>query len=487
MRQNASLHRLDTARHDRAAAATAAAVASEPAASGASASALPGGWTCLKDCNLSGLLSRPVPIPFVLLHPEVGVALLEVDGSAPPVPEAEAVLRQRLQSARFDCIFPGYLPIVHLRLAPGEIGAIDSILGEAFAALPELSIPGGDAWASVLRRALSPRDPSRGASFGPGAPAAATSASAAGRAIPAEQTPPPPTGPRPVASGGMAASGWPGARPVLSTPPPMIRTISRAPAVAADQGRTVAPEAQGPATVPAEREETDTAGHVRYPDDSPPAVAPPAEQTPPPPPSVLASLADRLRRMPLPAVAGAVAGVTALVALGAVLAIGGGSPSRPVPSQVASAPQGPVAAPAAPRGDLGATTAARSGANPSGPAPAEAGTSLPRPTAPPNSTTASRPPTAAAPALPPPPPATTPVAPSPPPAQADSGSTVTVRTPANLRTGPGNREHVIRTTRRGERFRALDRTRDGWVQVGAEDKGAQGWIHSSMLTEKDRP
>ena len=75
---------------------------------------LPPGWLCLQDCNLSGQLNRPVVVPFVLMHPDVGVALLDVSPSSNP--EAESVLRRRLEAARFESIFPGYLPVLHLQL-----------------------------------------------------------------------------------------------------------------------------------------------------------------------------------------------------------------------------------------------------------------------------------------------------------------------------------------------------------------------------------
>lgn len=122
---------------------------------------LPPGWLCLQDCNLSGQLNQPVVVPFVLLHPDVGVALIDVTPIANP--EAEIVLRRRLEAARFGSIFPGFLPILHLRLDRADLPSTETILRDAFAALPPLSVPGGDGWISVVRRALVPRDPGRAA------------------------------------------------------------------------------------------------------------------------------------------------------------------------------------------------------------------------------------------------------------------------------------------------------------------------------------
>jgi hypothetical protein len=122
---------------------------------------LPPGWLCLQDCNLSGQLNQPVVIPFVLMHPDVGMALIDIAPASNP--EAEVILRRRLEAARFDSIFPGFLPILHLRLDRADLPSTEAILRDAFASLPPLSVPGGDGWISVVRRALLPRDPARAA------------------------------------------------------------------------------------------------------------------------------------------------------------------------------------------------------------------------------------------------------------------------------------------------------------------------------------
>ncbi|MFC7540845.1 SH3 domain-containing protein [Siccirubricoccus deserti] len=121
--------------------------------------ALPPGWVGLKDSNISGLLNHPQRVAYVLLHPQIGVALLDftpgqLDGAA-------AGLHHRLEAARFEAIFPGYLPIAELTLTPSEVPALERILAATFAALPPLTVPGGDGWISVVRRALQPRDPGR--------------------------------------------------------------------------------------------------------------------------------------------------------------------------------------------------------------------------------------------------------------------------------------------------------------------------------------
>jgi hypothetical protein len=93
------------------------------------------GWLALPRCRVGGQV-----LPLVLLHPRYGIA---VQGGPP---DATALLRQRLERARFSAIFPGHLPIA--RLDPGrppEAG---------FDPRQPLALPGGDAWLTCARRAL---------------------------------------------------------------------------------------------------------------------------------------------------------------------------------------------------------------------------------------------------------------------------------------------------------------------------------------------
>jgi uncharacterized protein YgiM (DUF1202 family) len=66
-------------------------------------------------------------------------------------------------------------------------------------------------------------------------------------------------------------------------------------------------------------------------------------------------------------------------------------------------------------------------------------------------------------------------------AAADRLPRVTVREPANLRTGPDGQANVLRVVPRGETLRVHKRTANGWVQVG--DAEPRGWLHTSRLGE----
>ena len=60
---------------------------------------VPPGWIGLEDCNLSPVLGHALVMPHVLLHPDIGVALIDV---APGETQgAEPAFRARLEAARF--------------------------------------------------------------------------------------------------------------------------------------------------------------------------------------------------------------------------------------------------------------------------------------------------------------------------------------------------------------------------------------------------
>ncbi len=92
------------------------------------------------------------PIDMVLLHPRLGVALLQV---APRwTIDAPGRLRQRLDQARFGAIFNGHLPVVHRMVTPRDLPDLPRLLAEGFAGQPPLDLPAGDAWMRVVHRAL---------------------------------------------------------------------------------------------------------------------------------------------------------------------------------------------------------------------------------------------------------------------------------------------------------------------------------------------
>jgi hypothetical protein len=116
---------------------------------------LPDGWVSGRSCDLGGLPGQTVRVDYVLMHPRLGVALIELgklDG------DAEDVLRRRLTEARFSAIFPGHLPILHGSVDEAELPSLTEILVEEFAGLPPVSLAGGDAWVEAMGHIVVPAD-----------------------------------------------------------------------------------------------------------------------------------------------------------------------------------------------------------------------------------------------------------------------------------------------------------------------------------------
>jgi hypothetical protein len=346
-------------------------------------------------------------------------------------PEAEAILRRRLELARFESIFPGFLPVLHLRLDRADLPSTEAILRDAFAALPPLSVPGGDGWVSVVRRALLPRDPSRAAAHHAGLPPAG----------------PPPAGPPPAAA---ARAQWQhGARRAEDGP---ARTTTD---TEADMlHREVAARAAAAAPLP----------------DAPEPAARPTSALPWIIMSGVGGLIAVLALFGLLNTGADKAANTADEARGAaapVVAAAPAPPAAPAPLLVPAPAPGPVASSPKPPPASPAPAA--------GPSPAQPPASAPVATAaPPSNAPSSAASTAGASATPTP--AQRPAA-----TAADRLPRVTVRQPANLRTGPNDQANIVRVAPRGEAFRVYGRSANGWLQVG--DSEPRGWLHTSRLGE----
>ena len=113
---------------------------------------LPPGWLCLQDCNLSGQLNQPVVVPFVLIHPDVGVALIDIapasnpEAELHPAPAAgNGALRQHLPGLSADpapaagsrrLAFHRIDPARRLRIQAANLGPRRRWLGERGAPCP---------------------------------------------------------------------------------------------------------------------------------------------------------------------------------------------------------------------------------------------------------------------------------------------------------------------------------------------------------------
>src|SRR5689334_7496296 len=90
------------------------------------------GWVVLRDCVLFDDDARHPPrrLRYALLHPSVGVALLDVGSDR--TPDAVARLRRRLDAAGFPTAFPGYLPMVYRSLPADDLRRLGDVLDRAF-------------------------------------------------------------------------------------------------------------------------------------------------------------------------------------------------------------------------------------------------------------------------------------------------------------------------------------------------------------------
>ncbi|HJT06312.1 MAG TPA: hypothetical protein VJ747_05280, partial [Stellaceae bacterium] len=115
--------------------------------------ALPDPWTLLRHRRIGGDQAEPVEV--VLIHPEIGVALVD-EAPRDPAPSARR-LRDYLDGQRFGEFFPGELPIVTLSVAVDEFEMLGDRLAAAFEAAPRLSVADAD-WADAVVELLMVAD-----------------------------------------------------------------------------------------------------------------------------------------------------------------------------------------------------------------------------------------------------------------------------------------------------------------------------------------
>jgi hypothetical protein len=115
------------------------------------------GWSALTGVYLPGDgMHSPPPRRVVLLHPEIGVALVEPRGQA--LPDGEENLFLVIGGERIERLFAGRLPVVHIVTDQSDLHRLESLIADAFAAKPRLSLRGGHAWMGPARRNLRGED-----------------------------------------------------------------------------------------------------------------------------------------------------------------------------------------------------------------------------------------------------------------------------------------------------------------------------------------
>jgi hypothetical protein len=113
------------------------------------------GWIVLRDCLLAddgrGTRAR---VRYALLHPKIGIALLDVLPGA-TTPGAPDRMRRLLDASNFRRAFGDFPPIVYLCVRSRALSEIAPLLAREFGVLPPLAPTGGDAWVAAARWALA--------------------------------------------------------------------------------------------------------------------------------------------------------------------------------------------------------------------------------------------------------------------------------------------------------------------------------------------
>ncbi len=117
------------------------------------------GWVVLRDCLLGdddG--ARRARVRYALLHPHIGIALLDVFPGA-TTPGAPDRMRRLLDATNFRLAFGDYPPIIYLCVPSRALFYIAPLLAREFGMLPPLAVAKGDAWVAAAQRALLAAEP----------------------------------------------------------------------------------------------------------------------------------------------------------------------------------------------------------------------------------------------------------------------------------------------------------------------------------------
>ncbi|MBV8869676.1 MAG: hypothetical protein JOY65_09705, partial [Acetobacteraceae bacterium] len=105
-------------------------------------------------CGFGASSEPPARVRCALVHPRIGIALLDIIPDR-PAPEPIERLRRALDRMEFRAIFGGWPPIVYRRLTLGQLSELGIVLAAAFAAEAPLALAGGDAWVGGALRVLT--------------------------------------------------------------------------------------------------------------------------------------------------------------------------------------------------------------------------------------------------------------------------------------------------------------------------------------------
>ena len=112
------------------------------------------GWIALRGCVLDASGTAPACVRYALLHPRVGIALLDVVPGQ-TTPQAPDHLRRKLDAAKFHAQFGCTPPIVYFCIPVRVFPDVGYLLEQEFSRHPASAPPRGDAWVSAAQTVLS--------------------------------------------------------------------------------------------------------------------------------------------------------------------------------------------------------------------------------------------------------------------------------------------------------------------------------------------
>ncbi len=120
------------------------------------------GWIALRGCVLDAGDAAPARVRYALLHPRVGIALLDVVPGR-TTPHAPDHLRRKLDAVKFHTEFGGTPPIVYFCMPARTLSDVGYLLEQEFSRQPASAPPRGDAWVIAAQAVLSaqPLKPTR--------------------------------------------------------------------------------------------------------------------------------------------------------------------------------------------------------------------------------------------------------------------------------------------------------------------------------------
>lgn len=112
------------------------------------------GWIALRGCVLDAGDAAPVPVRYALLHPQVGIALLDVVPGR-TTPHAPDHLRRALDAVAFHAEFGCIPPILYFCTPVRVLPDVGYLLEHEFSRQPPSPLPRGDAWVAAAQAILS--------------------------------------------------------------------------------------------------------------------------------------------------------------------------------------------------------------------------------------------------------------------------------------------------------------------------------------------